>query len=57
MHTKLTYPNKADQIRLAELDMAIARLEYRQARQSAWILVLIIAVVVLGGAIVALTLL
>lgn len=43
--------------RLAELDMAIARLEYRQARQSAWILVLIIAVVVLGSAIVALILL
>lgn len=57
MHTKLTYPNKADQIRLAEMDMAIARLEYRLERQSAWILLLIICVVVLGGAIVALILL
>lgn len=57
MHTKPTNTNKAEQIRLAEMDMAIARLEYRLERQSAWILLLIICVVVLGGAIVALILL
>lgn len=46
-----------DKYHLVELDMAIARLEYRVERQSAWILLLIIAVVVLGMAVLCLTLL
>lgn len=46
-----------DKYHFIELDMAIARLEYRVERQSAWILLLIICVIVLGMAVVFLTLL
>lgn len=57
MNKNLNKSPSTDKYHLVELDMAIARLEYRVERQSAWILLLTICVIVLGVAVVFLTLL
>lgn len=42
--------------RLAQMDMDIVRIQHRQDRQSVWIALLILSVIVLGVVIVFLTL-
>lgn len=47
---------QGEKTRLAELDLEVARLQYRQKQQTFWKFVLVVAVIVLSGVMLSLIL-